>query len=376
MNVYSLNREHLFLETTAIPGKPDTASIEEASNVTKSRIGLIGAGAIGRAHLVGAAAAEGVEIVGIADPSATARDLAREFGVAYFADHRAMLDGLNPDAAIIATPNALHVPIALEWISAGKPVLVEKPVSDSVDGGVQLTQAAAAAGVPVLIGHHRRHNPILREARRIVQSGGLGRLVSVTVLATFFKPDAYFAQAWRRTTAGGPILINMIHEIDLLRFVCGEVQSLQAATVSNAVRGHAVEDTAAALFRLESGALATISLSDTAASPWNWDLVSGENPVFARSNEESHFLCGTEGSLALPTLRHWRYSDERSWSNPLQVGTAAVPPANPYVEQTRHFGAVVRREELPLTDAADGTRTLELTLAVRETAYRGATRHL
>lgn len=339
--------------------------------MSKTTAGLIGAGAIGRAHLAGAAAAKGVEIVGIADPSPAARDLAQEFGVAHFADHRAMLDALNPDAAIVATPNALHVPIALDWISAGKPVLVEKPVSDTVDEGVQLTRAAAAAGVPVLVGHHRRHNPILREARRIVRAGGLGRLVSVTVLATFFKPDAYFAQAWRRTTAGGPVLINMIHEIDLLRFVCGEVQSLQAATVSDAVRGHAVEDTAAALFRMESGALATISLSDTAASPWNWDLVSGENPLFARSDEESHFLCGTEGSLTLPTLRRWRYPGERSWSNPLQVSSAAVPPANPYVEQMRHFGAVIRGEELPLTDAADGTRTLELTLAVRDAARAG-----
>ena len=253
--------------------------------MTKTTAGLIGAGAIGRAHLAGAAAAEGVEIVGIADPSPAARDLAQEFGVAHFADHRTMLDALNPDAAVVATPNALHVPIALDWISAGKPVLVEKPVSDTVDGGVQLARAAAAAGVPVLVGHHRRHNPILREARRLIRAGELGRLVSVTVLATFFKPDAYFAQAWRRTAAGGPVLINMIHEIDLLRFVCGEVQSLQAATVSNAVRGHAVEDTAAALFRMENGALATISLSDTAASPWNWDLVSGENPLFARSDE-------------------------------------------------------------------------------------------
>ncbi|WP_225770020.1 Gfo/Idh/MocA family protein [Inquilinus sp. Marseille-Q2685] len=344
--------------------------------MTKSRIGLIGAGAIGRAHLAGAAAAEGVEIIGIADPSAAARDLAIEFGLAYFADHRAMLDELNPDAAIVATPNALHVPIALDWISTGKPVLVEKPISDTVDAGIQLARAAAAADVPVLIGHHRRHNPILREARRIVRSGELGRLVSVTVLATFFKPDAYFAQAWRRTVAGGPVLINMIHEIDLLRFVCGEVQSLQASTVSNAVRGYSVEDTAAALFRMESGALATINLSDTAVSPWNWDLVSGENPSFARSDAESHFLCGTEGSLALPTLRRWHYPGERSWSNPLQVSSAVVPPANPYVEQMRHFGAVVRREELPLTDAADGTRTLELTLAVREASLGGVTGHL
>lgn len=344
----------------------NVSRVQRAEPMAKNSIGLIGAGAIGRAHLSGAAAAKGVEIVGIADPPAAARDLAREFGVTYFPDYRAMLDALDPDAAIVATPNALHVLIALEWIAAGKPALVEKPICETVADGVMLMKAAEAADVPVLIGHHRRHNPTLREARRIVQSGELGRLASVTVLATFYKPDAYFAQAWRRTTAGGPVLINMIHEIDLLRFVCGEVQGMQAAVLSHAIRGYAVEDTAAALFRLEGGALATISLSDTAASPWNWDLASGENPVFARSDCETHVLSGTEGSLALPSLRRWQYPGERSWSNPFQAGSNAVPPADPYVEQLRHFGAVIRREEVPLTNAADGTRTLELTLAVRD----------
>ena len=81
--------------------------------------------------------------------------------------------------------------------------------------------------------------------------------------------------AWRRSRGGGPILINLIHEIDLIRFVCGEIASVQAFT-SNAVRGFEVEDTAAVLLRLTNGALATDSLSDTAVAPWTWDLASGE----------------------------------------------------------------------------------------------------
>lgn len=344
-----------------------------------TRIGLIGAGAIGRAHLVGAAGAQGVCIVGIADPSPAAKALAAEFGVPWFSDHRALLDTTQPDGAIIATPNALHIPIALECIAEGKSVLIEKPIADTEEDGLRLANAARAADVPVLVGHHRRHNPIVRAARAIVQNGQLGRLVSASVLSTILKPESYYAQAWRRTLGAGPVLINLIHEIDLLRFVCGDVESLQALT-SNAVRGFEVEDTAAVLLRLQNGAVATITLSDTAAAPWAWDLTSGENPSFSQVRPglaDSHFISGTEGSLSMPGLRLWRYAEtpgdplERGWAKPLQTDLQPVDAGNPYIAQMAHFGAVIRREEPPIVDAFDASRTLAVTLAVREAAGTG-----
>ena len=340
--------------------------------MSESTVGLIGAGAIGRAHLVGAVGAPGVRIIGIADPSPAAEALAKEFDVPLFKDHRALLDGAQPDGVIIATPNTLHVPIALKFIAAGKAVLVEKPITDAVEEGLRVSRAAAEADVPLLVGHHRRHNPIIRTARALVRDGKLGRLVSASVLATFLKPDSYFEQAWRRTAGGGPVLINMIHEIDLLRFVCGEIESLQAVT-SNAVRGYDVEDTAATLLRFATGAIATVTLSDTAASPWSWDLASGENPAFPKTAAESHFICGTEASIALPTLRMWRYPGERGWFQPIHAEQIGFASADPYIEQMRHFGAVIRREEVPLTDGFDATRTLEVTLAVRKAAQSGET---
>ncbi|MDR5802358.1 Gfo/Idh/MocA family oxidoreductase [Caballeronia sp. LZ001] len=336
-----------------------------------TRVGLIGAGAIGRAHLVGAAQAEGVEIVGIADPNVASKALADEFSIPWFADHRALVDQMKLDGAIVATPNALHVPMSLELINAGIAVLVEKPVADTVEEALRLAKAAADADVPLLVGHHRRHNPIIRTARSLIQDGKLGRLVSASVLATFLKPDAYFNEAWRRTTAAGPVLINLIHEIDLLRFVCGEIASLQAIT-SNAVRGFEVEDTAAAIIQLKNGAVATITLSDTAASPWSWDTSSGENASFSKNFIESHFISGTDASLALPTLRMWHYAGERGWFHPLADEQVPYASANPYVEQMRHFGAFIRKEEKPVCDGFDAAKTLEVTASVRRAAQSGA----
>jgi predicted dehydrogenase len=192
------------------------------------------------------------------------------------------------------------------------------------------------------------------------------------VLYTFCKPPEYFDVAWRRTAGGGPILINLIHEIDLVRFLCGEIASVQALT-SNAVRGFEVEDSAAVLLRLTEGALVTLSLSDSAVTPWSWDLVSGESPNYPPQPRpvQTHFLSGTEGSLTLPTLDYWSYKGPKSWFQPITHETIAFDRSDPYMEQLYHLCQVMRNEAAPLISAADGMGTLRATMAVHEAARTG-----
>jgi predicted dehydrogenase len=335
------------------------------------RIALIGAGAISRTHLQAATETPEVQIVALADPNPAAQSLAEAFGIPWRPDHHAVLAQDKPQAAIVATPNALHVPVALDCIAADVAVLVEKPIADTLEAAQRLCAAAEAAGVALLVGHHRRHNPIIRQARALIGQGALGRIVAVSALALFLKPDAYFDIPWRSQPGGGPVLINLIHEIDLLRHLCGEIVEVQAVTANNA-RGLAVEDTAATILRFAGGAVATITLSDSTPSPWSWDLVSGESPVFYQPKAETHFICGTEGGLALPTLNLWCYPGSRGWDQALATDSKSVPRGNPYAEQLRHFAAVVRGEEAPLTSGPDGARTLAATLAVKQAAETGA----
>jgi predicted dehydrogenase len=335
-------------------------------------VGIVGAGAIGRLHAGVIERSGFCRLAGIADPSPAGQTVAETCQVPYYPDHAALFEHAKPQAVIVATPNTTHVSIALDAIAAGIVPLVEKPVAESVDEGERLAAAAERTGVPVLVGHHRRHNPIIQAARSAVQGGLLGTLTNVTVLSAFYKHDAYFETAWRRSRGGGPILINLIHEIDLIRFVCGEIASVQAFT-SNSVRGFEVEDTAAVLLRLTNGALATISLSDTAVAPWTWDLASGELSSYPPQPAplNSHYLSGTDGSLTLPGLEHWRYDGERSWFASITRDTVQAERASPYLAQLRHLCHLVRREELPVIDAADATRTLRATLAVVEAARTG-----
>lgn len=337
------------------------------------QIGIIGAGAIGRMHADVITATDFAKVAAVADPTEAGRAYCEEKGLPWYPDHRALLAAGGVEALIVATPNQSHLPIGLDAIAAGITPLIEKPVAVTVEEGRQLADASRKAGVPVLVGHHRRHNPIIAKAREMVRGGALGELVTATVLYTFFKHDAYFDLAWRREIGGGPVLINLIHEIDLIRFICGEVVAVQAVT-SNRLRKLPVEDTAAVLLELENGAVVTISLSDTAVTPWSWDLSSGELPPYPPQGrpQNSHYLSGTEGSLTLPHLDHWRYDGEKSWFAPISHDTVTVTRESPYLRQIRHLREVAARREAPLVDAADATRTLEVTLAVHRAAREKA----
>lgn len=335
-------------------------------------VAVFGAGAIGRAHVETLRRLDSCALAAIAEPSAAGRAYAEGLGVPCYADPLDLLREVKPQAAVIATPNATHRELAIACIERGIVPLLEKPIASTLDDAAAIAVASERTNLPVLVGHHRRHNPIIRRARAMIAEGALGRLTNATVLYTFYKPADYFEMAWRREPGGGPVLINLIHEIDLIRHLCGEIVSVQAIA-SNAVRGFDVEDSAAVLLRLANGALVTLNLSDTAAAPWSWDLASGESPNYPPQPAavQTHFLSGTEGSLALPTLDHWHYASGKSWYAPITRDSVTVERGDPYRAQLAHLARVVRGEERPLITARDGALTLRATMAVHKAARTG-----
>ena len=214
----------------------------------------------------------------------------------------------------------------------------------------------------------------MAKARQVIASGQLGRLVSVMGSATFFKPDHYFADGpWRAQPGGGPVLINMIHEVHNLRMLCGDIVAVQAIE-SRAVRGFAVEDTVAINLRFANGALGSFMLSDTAACPRSWEQTSQENKSYASyDDEDCYVLAGTNGSLSVPTMRLKTYprDEDRSWWKPFEVGTVGLVRDDPLKHQIEHFGAVVRGEASPLVTARDGLQNLKITEAIAEAAATG-----
>ena len=188
------------------------------------------------------------------------------------------------------------------------------------------------------------------------------------------KHDAYYDADWRRARpGGGPTLINLIHDVDLLRYLCGDIARVYAEGGSE-LRGHGVEDTAAVTLRFANGVVGTILASDAAPSPWGWELGTGENPLIPPTGRNCYRFLGTEGALALPRLELWRHDDSvpASWHEAIRVRTLMVGRRAALKDQLRHFCGVVRGAHAPLVSGEDGLHTLRATLAIIEAMSQGA----
>lgn len=342
--------------------------------MSKTRIAVAGAGLIGRSHINVVQASATVELTAVVDPSPQADAIANAAGVPLYRTLEDLLQQKRPDGVVLATPNQLHVPQALQCIEAGVSCLLEKPIAPTVAEAEALVTAADMRGARLLIGHHRAHSPIMAKACAVVQSGQLGRVVGVMGSATFFKPDHYFDDGpWRREVGGGPILINMIHEVHNLRMLCGEVTAVQAIK-SHALRGFAVEDTVAISLQFASGALGSFLLSDVAASARSWEHTSQENKAYPTyEDEDCYVISGTDGTLSVPTMRLKTYprAEDRSWWKPFEVGVVGMVREDPLKRQMEHFGAAVRGEVAPLVSARDGLQNLRVTEAITLAAATG-----
>ncbi len=335
--------------------------------MTVLQIAVVGAGLIGQVHIRTIHSNDGCCLQAIVDPGGNAAELAAAYQVPHFDSLQGLLDSQRPDAVIIATPNALHVEQTRQCLSAGIPVLLEKPVATDHASGLVLAEEVKRCGVPVLVGHHRAHSDIMSRACETIASGQLGRLVSIMGSAQFYKPVDYFKQApWRSRSGGGPVLINMIHEIHNLRMLMGEITHVQAMA-SRATRQFEVEDTVAITLRFASGALGTFLLSDTAASAASWELTSGENPAYPQQHDENcYWIAGTRGSLSVPTLTT-RFHPEEQESSWWQRMTETVPTraqVDPLSRQLAHFLAVVRGEAVPRVSVEDGLANLRVVEAI------------
>ena len=141
------------------------------------RLAVVGAGLIGQRHARLIQQEAGVSLCTVVDPAEAGRAFAEGQGVPWYPAIDQMLAAEKPDGVVIATPNQMHVEHGLAVIASGVPALVEKPIADSVAAAEILVTAAEAAGVPLLVGHHRRHNPLIQRAKLWLKRGNWGGLL-------------------------------------------------------------------------------------------------------------------------------------------------------------------------------------------------------
>ena len=282
-----------------------------------------------------------------------------------------MLKVVAPAGAIVATPTEFHFEPAKIALEHGCHLLVEKPVTATLDEARDLIELSQANGVRVLVGHHRRYYPQVEKARDLVQSGALGQLVAVSGQWCVRKHNDYYAPDWRKRWKAGPVLTNLVHEIDYLRYIVGPIESVQAET-NNAVQGFEKEDAAAFILRFENGTLGAFVLSDQADSPWAWEFATGETPAYPHSAQNCIRFVGTEGALDFPNLRLWASTgDQANWHGPKTATEFPMELGDAFVRQIDHFADVIADRAAPRITVADATQSLRATLAVLEAAKSG-----
>ncbi|KAI0133854.1 hypothetical protein BJ170DRAFT_607641 [Xylariales sp. AK1849] len=345
-------------------------------HTSEVRIAVVGAGLIGPRHARTIARSNVAKLVAIVDPAPAGNLLATELDVAHYTSVADMLQSAHkPDAAIICTPNHTHVAVAKELSSAGTHVLVEKPISTDVESGKGLLDYLDRMDVKVLVGHHRRFNPYMVAAKRAVSSGSLGRVTGVNGLWALYKPPGYFEPPaeWHRHETGGVVLINMIHEVDLLHHLFGPITRVHAEKAMPQ-RGYEAEEGAALTLRFRSGVVGSFFISDHAPSPYNFEAGTGENPLIPKAGQDFYQIFGTEASLSVPSMITWSYTGtQKSWHSALVQEKSSVSDGVPFELQLNHFCKVVQGEEMPSCTAKAGLAALIVCQAIKEALVADAT---
>ena len=334
----------------------------------KINISIVGTGLMGLQHIKAISKSKKANLHSIVDISNNAKKLSNEYKIPLYSDVSSLLKSNQPDAVIVATPNQLHEKHTISFLKKKIPVLLEKPISDNIKSAKKIIISSKKNKTPLLIGYHRRHNAIVSKVKTIIRSGKLGNIVSANVLCWLYKHKEYFKETWRISRGGGPLGINLVHDIDMICYLLGSIRYVQAFT-TNKTRKHKVEDTATVSLIFESGALCTLNISDTIVAPWSYELTAGENPAYPVTNQSAYMIGGTKGSIQFPNLKYWFYKKERSWWNKIFLKSDInKKDDNTLVNQIDHFSDVVLKKVKPKVNGNDGLNSLKIFAAITKSA--------
>lgn len=319
------------------------------------RILVVGGGLIGIRHIKAVQAHPGCELVGLADPDMTIKTDVPRF---------ASMDDVDThvDGVIIATPSHLHADHGIGAAKRGWHMLIEKPVTETMTQAQALIAAVQEANVLTLVGHHRRYHASVEQLRDLITKQALGVPVTATVIWAMRKPDDYFKDNWR-STHGSPVMINLVHDIDLLRHLFGEIEEIDGFG-SRHIRNANRPESGAIAMRFQSGLTAAISFADTAPSPWGFEAGTGENPNIATTGQDMMWITCSMGAVSFPSMTLWRGATD--WSQTPQPEQSPCPKTNPLDAQMDHFIDVLNRRVAPRITVEDAALSLAATLRIEE----------
>ncbi len=330
------------------------------------RFGIIGCGRIAPRHADSLKEIPGAELVQVCDTVENrAHHFAEKYGAAYCLDYHELLANPKIDIVNICTPSGLHAGMAIDALSAGKDVIVEKPMAMSVADANRMISTAREMNRKLCIVLQNRYNPPMQDFYKAVRNGKIGNILLGSVTVRWYRPQEYYNDGWHGTKAmdGGALMNQSIHHIDALQWLVGvPVKSVFAYTATLAHKMEA-EDVGVVTVRFENGALATIE---------------GSTVTYPQNLEASVALFGEKGSLkvggtALNRKVFWKIEGEIEHEKELLTREDVDPPSI-YGTSHRHviedmIDAIENNRD-PQTDGVEGRKSLLLVSAMYESAKK------
>jgi UDP-N-acetyl-2-amino-2-deoxyglucuronate dehydrogenase len=333
----------------------------------KIRFALVGCGRIAASHF-GAVEkhAERAELVAVCDVDRKALDAAVTRTKAKGFDRLdRMLAESNADIVVLATPSGLHPDQTIEIAQAGRHVMTEKPMATRWQDGKRMVAACDAAGVRLFVVKQNRRNATLQLLKQAVDRDRFGKIYMVSINVFWSRPQSYYdSAAWRGTWEfdGGAFMNQASHYVDLLDWLIGPIESVQAYTGTLA-RDIEVEDTGVMSVRWRSGALGSVSVTML---------------TYPKNLEGSITIIGEKGTVrvggvAVNEIQHWDFADKRPEDEKVKSASYETTSVYGFGHPLYYDNVikVLRGEADPETDGREGLKSLEVLIATYLSARDG-----
>jgi len=330
------------------------------------KVALVGCGRISGNHFEALSRIEGLRLSAVCDVvEERARAAGEKWGVPWFTAYEQLLERAECDVVTIATPSGLHPAHGVLAARAGKHVVSEKPMAISLSAADELVKACDDAGVHLFVVKQNRLNATVQLLRNAIDKGRFGRIFSANATVRWARPQEYYDQAkWRGTWEfdGGAFMNQASHYVDLIQWLVGPVETVMAKTATQARRIEA-EDSGAAILKFRSGAIGVLEVTML---------------TFPRNLEGSITILGERGSVkiggtAVNKIETWQFAEYDDDDRLVEAANSAPPSVygfghDPYY---RNVLRVLRGEAVADTDGRGGRKSLELILAIYESAKTG-----
>jgi UDP-N-acetyl-2-amino-2-deoxyglucuronate dehydrogenase len=325
----------------------------------KVRFAVVGCGRIAAKHFEALEThRDRAQIVAVCDvDSAALSEAQRRTAAPGYASLAQLLEQCNADVVVLATPSGLHATQTMLAARAGRHVVTEKPMATHWRDGLAMVQACDQAGVRLFVVKQNRRNTTLQLLKRAVDLKRFGRIFMVAINVFWSRPQEYYDSArWRGTWEfdGGALMNQASHYVDLVDWLVGPVESVQAY-VATLARNIQVEDTATVGVRWRSGALGSVNVTMLA---------------YPRNFEGSITLIGETGlvrvgGVAVNEIQTWQFADAHP--DDAQIGSASYETSSVYgYGHPLYYDNVIatlRGECEAETDGREGLRSLEILIA-------------